>query len=68
MLPKQAIEEFNEIYQKEFGVRLSNEAATQKAVELMNLVKVILRPSIGKEEGVCHHKLKGNAGYSGYTR
>ncbi len=42
MLPPQAIEEFKQIYKEEFGVELSQAEATEKAINLFNLMKLLL--------------------------
>lgn len=44
MLPKKAIEEFKNIYLKEAGVLLSQEEATKKATEMLNLFKILSKP------------------------
>ena len=41
MLPKKAIEEFKKIYQKSYGVELSDEVAADKANRLVNLYKAV---------------------------
>ena len=41
MLPPEAITEFKQIYQDEFGVELSDVEATEKASCVFNLVKAI---------------------------
>ncbi len=46
---KQAIEEFEAIYQKEFGVELSDEEATTKAQSLLQLFDCLIQ---GTENGV----------------
>lgn len=38
---EKAIEEFKQIYLDEIGLRLSNEEATEKAIGLLNLFKVL---------------------------
>jgi hypothetical protein len=42
MLPKDAIEEFKNIYKKKFNEELSNEEAIYKASMLLNLYKTVL--------------------------
>ena len=42
MLQKEAIEEFKQIYKKEFGVDLSDEEASYRANNLLNLYKAVL--------------------------
>ena len=40
-LPREAIEEFKEIYRKEFGEELSDDEASRKANNLIELFQVI---------------------------
>jgi hypothetical protein len=42
-LSREAIEEFKEIYRKEFGEELSDDEASQKANNLIELFEVIYR-------------------------
>jgi hypothetical protein len=42
MLPKQAIEEYKILYQKRFGVLLSDAEASFRANNLVNLYKAVL--------------------------
>jgi len=45
MIPsKEAIEEFKEIYKKEFGEELSDQDATERATKLLNLMEAIYKP------------------------
>lgn len=44
MLSKKAINEFGEIYLKEYGEKLSEGEAMEKATRFMNLFKVIYKP------------------------
>lgn len=44
MIPKKAIKEFKEIYFEEVGVLLSQEEATKKATEMLNLFKILSKP------------------------
>ena len=41
MLPPEAIKEYKIIYEKEFGVQLTNEEAAFRANNLVNLYKVV---------------------------
>lgn len=45
MLSEQAIKEFKEIYLKEEGVALSDEEATKKATNMLNLFKTLSKPT-----------------------
>ena len=42
-LSKEAIEEFKRIYKTEFGEEISDREATEKAIRLINLIRVIYR-------------------------
>jgi hypothetical protein len=42
-LSKEAIEEFKQIYKEEFGEEISDQEAMEKAVRLINLMRVIYR-------------------------
>lgn len=42
MLPKQAIEEYKELYKKRFGVVLSDAEASFRANNLVNLYRAVL--------------------------
>ena len=44
MLPDEAIEEFREIYKKEYGEELSKEDARERAERLFGLVKAVYSP------------------------
>jgi len=41
MLPKEAIEEFKKLYKDRFGVELSDEEASRRANNLVNLYKAV---------------------------
>jgi len=43
-LSNKAIADFKKIYQKKFGVSLSNVEANEKGLELLNLFKLVYRP------------------------
>lgn len=44
MISNEGLEEFKQIYQKEFGVLLTNEEALEKALPVLNLVKTLIEP------------------------
>lgn len=44
MLPKEAVDEFKKIYEKEFGKKLSDKAAVKKANDFMRLYKILVKP------------------------
>lgn len=44
MLPPEAVEEFKSLYKKRFGEDLSNEDASKRANNLVNLFKVVYQP------------------------
>jgi hypothetical protein len=50
MLPKEAITEFRETYQKEFGVSISFEEAQQKAENFIQLFELISKPFSNDEQ------------------
>lgn len=53
MLPQQAIDEYKILYKKRFGVVLSDEEASFRANNLVNLYKAVLGPeSSGATEKV----------------
>lgn len=41
MLPKEAIEEFKKLYRARFGINLSDEEASRRANNLVNLYKFV---------------------------
>jgi len=45
MLTKEAINEFKQIFLKEYGAELSDDEATQKATHLFNLFVVLATPT-----------------------
>lgn len=48
---KEAVEEFKQIYKKEFGEELGDGEAFEKASKLFNLMKILLKP---KEEAIIN--------------
>ncbi len=44
MLEDQDLEKFKQLYLEEFHIALSNEEATRMATDLINLVRVLLKP------------------------
>ena len=51
MLSEKAISEFQELYFKEFGKRLSLEEATEKATGLLRLYKAVMGEPNGRNHG-----------------
>jgi len=51
MLPKQAIDEYKILYQKRFGVLLSDAEASFRANNLVNLYKAVLGSENAGAEG-----------------
>ena len=49
-LPEKAIDQFKEIYLKEFGIELSQVEAARKAIDLFNLFKILLRLELDKRQ------------------
>ncbi len=45
MISKERIEEFKKLYFEKFNVQLTDEEATRAATDLINLVRVVLKPS-----------------------
>ena len=45
MVSKDGLEKFKQIYEKEFGEKLSNSEAMEKAVKFLNLMRVVSRPT-----------------------
>lgn len=64
MLPKEAIEEFKELYEKRYGVKLSDDEAALGANNLFKLYKITYmgEPNIDdfKEKVVKSHDLEPN--------
>ena len=44
MIPDGYLKKFKDIYLKKFGIELSDEEATRQATDLLNLMKVLLKP------------------------
>lgn len=44
MVSKETIEKFKKLYQDKFNVTVSDEEATQMATDLVNLMRVLLKP------------------------
>lgn len=44
MVSKELLDEFKMIYKEEFNVVISDEEATEMSTELVNLMKVLLKP------------------------
>jgi len=58
MVTNEIRDKFKKLYCEKFGITLSDEEATEMAMDLVNLVKVLLKPeqkshrlSISQEEG-----------------
>jgi len=49
-LSKEAIEEFKEIYQREFGENITDNEACEKFLRLTNLLRTILKKQIKKDQ------------------
>ncbi|MDD5750332.1 MAG: hypothetical protein PHU56_01615 [Candidatus Pacebacteria bacterium] len=64
MLPPEAIQEFKELYEKRYGVKLSDEEASLRANNLFKLYKITYmgEPSIDdfKDKVVKSHDLQPN--------
>lgn len=44
MLSKQALEDFKEIWRKEFNEEISDQKATEQAINLLTLMDAVYRP------------------------
>lgn len=44
MISTEGLEEFKQIYLEEFGVELSTEGVLEKALQVLNLVKILVQP------------------------
>ena len=44
MVSKETIDKFKKLYQDKFNVTVSDEEATQMATDLVNLMRVLLKP------------------------
>jgi len=53
MLTKEAIEEFRDVYYREFGIRLSMTEATEQASNLIRLFKSVLS---GEDDSIDEKK------------
>ena len=51
-LSKEAIEEYKQIYKKNFGKEISDEEAREQGENLIALFRVICRPIPGKDYGI----------------
>lgn len=49
LLPQEALIEFKQIYKEEFGVELSDEQATIKAIAILNIFKVFATTVVQKK-------------------
>ncbi len=45
MISNEGLEEFKQIYLEEFDVQLTTEEALEKALPVLNLVEVLIRPA-----------------------
>jgi hypothetical protein len=51
LIPKDAVKEFKQIYLKEHGIELTDEAATEIATRILNLVQLLtMKPVVQKQE------------------
>ena len=50
MLPKEAIEEFKKLYKKHFGEEISDEEASRRANNLVDLYKAVYTPEFIKKK------------------
>lgn len=57
-LSKEAIEEFKEIYKKEFGEEISDQEALEKATKLLRLIEIVYKPMTQKEYNMVERRRK----------
>lgn len=57
-LPKQAIEEFKEIYKKETGIELDDAKASEEANSFFEFMKIITKPIVKKNDKRDINKIK----------
>ncbi len=50
MMPEKAVQEFQELYFRRFGVKLSDAEAREQAGNLLRLYRILLIPSGPKED------------------
>lgn len=52
MVTKLALEKFKRIYEAEFGIKLADNEALEKATKFLNLTRVIMRPIPTEKDGL----------------
>jgi len=60
MLPQDAINEFKDLYRKQYGVVLSDTEAARRANNLMRLYRAVLKPSTSVLEQASDDHATGN--------
>lgn len=58
MISKESLEEFKNIYKKEFKEEISDEVALDKATRLINLVKAVYKPMTKEEYDAVRKRRK----------
>ena len=58
MLPRDAITEFQEIYQEELGTEISYEEASERAEKFLRLFKIVYQPI--PEDWLKNHENNGD--------
>ena len=60
MLSQEAVKEFQDLYKKEFGIRLNKDRAIEYGTKLIDLVKTVYGSNLPKKwvSGVDRKKLK----------
>lgn len=59
MVSKEIIGKFKNLYQKKFNISLTDEEATQGATDLVNLMKVLLKPDPDTNNGNSNQTERG---------
>ena len=62
MISKESLEKFKVIYQEQFKATLTYEEATQMATDLINLMKVLLKPEPTRKEEQVEERSQDETG------
>lgn len=55
MMPLEMLNEFKELYKKDYGIQLSNEEAVEKATLLFSVLEVLIKPDLTKYSTEVQH-------------
>lgn len=50
MLSKEILDKFNKLYKDKYDIDLTNEQTTKLANDLVNLMRILMKPEVKKEE------------------